>query len=373
MLNKIKYKNIFKRALIIIALVFLVFPHFALAQETPGITSGCSIPEGYWNEGYEPIVINFSLPGVTTEVDGKYQVKNLQCFIVGIYVYFSGVAGILATVMIMYGGVKYVISMGNPSRMGDAKDTIFSAVVGLVLVLGAYVLLNLINPNITTLKVPGLDLANIAPVPEECTADAVPDVAGKTSCGDHGTLTLTQDIPSTPEIEKVTFKCVYKGGCEIGMECRPEEPGGRYDCLEEQLIWHGTNMCTNNKSMLNCGSPDTNRDCTSIRSGDGEACIAIFDTTLNYVKVERFTVSDPLQVYYPTTGEILNVYAKDDYNCGSLKENATGNLLMGTECFGKNKNCVVMFVTLQDDNIIWATGGLNVPDAIGNFKESYCR
>ncbi|MFH0804777.1 MAG: transglycosylase SLT domain-containing protein [Patescibacteria group bacterium] len=118
------------------------------------------------------IKINFPLPGITqsatiTPIVGPpetypYAVKNLPCFVVGIYVYFAGVAGILATVMIMYGGIKYITSYGNPQRITDAKDNIFSALVGLALTLCAYVLLNFINPNLTSLRmeaVPSIEKA----------------------------------------------------------------------------------------------------------------------------------------------------------------------------------------------------------------------
>ena len=216
-----RFKNnwTIKKVVIIFALVFLVFPHFALAQSST-ITSGCDILDE--SPTYKPITINFNLPGVTKKVVIKdktvYQVANLQCFIVGIYVYFSGVAGILATVMIMYGGVKYVISMGNPSRMGDAKDTIFSAVVGLVLVLGAYVLLNLINPNITQLKVPGLELANVVKINAETkfcdtyTEDQVKlkEEGADRSCGTTGEIILDDESKSD---------CIYLNGCADGAIC----------------------------------------------------------------------------------------------------------------------------------------------------------
>lgn len=235
----------FKQIVIVLSVVFLIFPHFALAQP---ITPGCEILTseemeaiGINTKTYKPIVINFSLTGVTTEVDNngktEYQVKNLQCFIIGIYVYLSGVAGILATVMIMYGGVKYVISMGNPSKMGDAKDTIFSAVVGLVLVLGAYVLLNLINPNLTSLRVPGLNIASIAPVPTACTANATPLIEDHTICGYLGTEIIVQDNPNTDKDETVEVDCMYTGCnpssnvCAQGSPTDPDVNRGKWYCM----------------------------------------------------------------------------------------------------------------------------------------------
>ncbi len=110
---------------------------------------------------FNAIKLNYSIPGVTemvTDKDGvkRPYVQNMACFIADIYRYLAGVAGILAVVMMIYGGVKYTVSFGNPSKLQDARETISSAMIGLALVLGSYVILNFINPGLTSLKVPGL-------------------------------------------------------------------------------------------------------------------------------------------------------------------------------------------------------------------------
>lgn len=189
MSRKINSKKIAINVILLLMMGFLLTPNIANAKVMPG----CNVPVE--TSTYKPIKINMSLPNITTEVIEQsghgqirtYQVKNLQCFTIGIYTYLVGVIGILATVMIMYGGVKYLVSLGNPTRMAGAKDTIFSAVVGLVLVLGAYILLNLINPNLTELKVAGLKTVQATNFPA-CTAQAVPDKgADKNGCGGMGT------------------------------------------------------------------------------------------------------------------------------------------------------------------------------------------
>lgn len=180
----------FLTAVILTSVFFVALPRPALAQT---IYPGCEIEQSEKSTA-RPIIINFSLPGITTEkkVGDKieYQVKNLPCFIIGLYTYFAGVAGILATVMVMYGGAKYVVSFGSPQRVSDAKDTIFAAISGLVLILGSYILLNFINPNLTELKMPNI------PKPEKieqhyaiCDSSATPEVSGKTSCGAIGYYT----------------------------------------------------------------------------------------------------------------------------------------------------------------------------------------
>ncbi len=72
------------------------------------------------------------------------------------YVYFAGVAGILAVIMIMYGGFHYITSLGNPQKMNQGKEIISGALIGLILVLTSYLLLNIINPRLTKLVLPNV-------------------------------------------------------------------------------------------------------------------------------------------------------------------------------------------------------------------------
>jgi len=47
------------------------------------------------------------------------------------------VAGIVAVVYVIYGGVEYVLSQGDPGKTKDALQTIVNSVVGLVIALTA--------------------------------------------------------------------------------------------------------------------------------------------------------------------------------------------------------------------------------------------
>ncbi|MFW0862088.1 MAG: pilin [Candidatus Komeilibacteria bacterium] len=77
---------------------------------------------------------------------------SLGQYILAIYNYGIGLVAVLAVVMIMFGGYKWIFAAGNASSIGSAKSTIISALVGLVLALGSYLLLNTINPALTTFE-----------------------------------------------------------------------------------------------------------------------------------------------------------------------------------------------------------------------------
>jgi len=69
-----------------------------------------------------------------------------------IYYFFLSIGGIAAFVMIVWGGIKWLASAGNPGALGEAKDIIFSAVIGLVILLGSYLILNTINPDLVNMQ-----------------------------------------------------------------------------------------------------------------------------------------------------------------------------------------------------------------------------
>ncbi|MDD5342603.1 MAG: pilin [Patescibacteria group bacterium] len=79
-------------------------------------------------------------------------VTNLAEYISIFYRYFIGIIGIFAVAMIMFGGFKWITASGNSEKINQAKDNITSAIIGVVIALFSYVLLQTINPMITSLK-----------------------------------------------------------------------------------------------------------------------------------------------------------------------------------------------------------------------------
>ncbi len=52
--------------------------------------------------------------------------------------------GIIAVIMVVIGGLRYVVSGGDPKGTASAKDTIMYAVIGVVVALLAYSLVNFV-------------------------------------------------------------------------------------------------------------------------------------------------------------------------------------------------------------------------------------
>lgn len=62
-------------------------------------------------------------------------------------------SGLVAFGVLVVGGFRYLTSAGNPSVMSDAKDQIFSAFIGLIIVLSSYIILTTINPELKIINI----------------------------------------------------------------------------------------------------------------------------------------------------------------------------------------------------------------------------
>ncbi len=88
---------------------------------------------------------NVPIPGL---FEGSVRVDStlLSRYVRAVYVYFVWIVGILATVMVMYGGIQWITAAGNSSKIENAKSTMNGAFIAVVLTLTSFLLLRLINP-----------------------------------------------------------------------------------------------------------------------------------------------------------------------------------------------------------------------------------
>lgn len=83
---------------------------------------------------------DLNLQGAPTNV-GSNQIESL---LMTVYV----IAGIVAVIAIVIGGVRYTTSGGDPSGVKAAKDTVLYAVVGLVVVIMAAAITDFVIKNV---------------------------------------------------------------------------------------------------------------------------------------------------------------------------------------------------------------------------------
>ncbi len=133
--------------------LFFLFANFSFVSANNGVHEDYSgkvkfvpqigIPDSKFEAGKEVVV------------DGGTFIDYLKA----IYMWAVGAIAIIAIVMIMIAGFQWMTAAGNASAIGQAKSRISSSLIGLLLAIGAYSLLNFVNPSLVHLRT--LDLGNI--------------------------------------------------------------------------------------------------------------------------------------------------------------------------------------------------------------------
>src|SRR3989344_2843773 len=82
-------------------------------------------------------------------------------YIARIYQFSLMIAGLVAFGSIIFGAIQYILSAGSIVNQGEAKDRITQAIVGLVLLFGAYLILYTINPDLVKLRNPSREIISI--------------------------------------------------------------------------------------------------------------------------------------------------------------------------------------------------------------------
>ncbi|MEK7086933.1 MAG: pilin [Patescibacteria group bacterium] len=167
-------------------------------------------------EGTLPIV-DVSFPGAPVATD------NISSYIVSLYKFGVGIAGILAVGMIVTGAILYSIS-GAVDKKNEGKDMIYSAIWGVVLLLGSYLILKTVNPRLVELSPPGGNLGKIES-PASCKErDDNGNRTDLSPCGpNQSPLTTSTDPISGQTIQ--TCQCFNKSaGCpaEVFDDCQPQ-------------------------------------------------------------------------------------------------------------------------------------------------------
>ena len=99
------------------------------------------------------INISSNIPGTTL---GNGNPVSPSGFISNFYQYALIIGGVLAFGAIVYGGILHGVSGGNPARQTEGRQWVRSALWGLLLLAGAYVILYTVNPSLVNLGLPGL-------------------------------------------------------------------------------------------------------------------------------------------------------------------------------------------------------------------------
>ena len=131
---------------------------------------------------YQPLV---GLPGIGTDT------SSFDAYIETIYAVTITVAAMLAVIKIVIAGVKYMTTDIVTSK-GDAKADIRGAILGLLVVLAAVLIIEVINPDINDVN---LTLTTQAPPPSVAAPGGIP-MAPYTAQNGPGYIFIDNDAPA---------------------------------------------------------------------------------------------------------------------------------------------------------------------------------
>lgn len=72
-------------------------------------------------------------------------VSKVQSFIQSVIQVLVTLAGLVAAGFFVWGGIGYITSSGNPENLDRSKKTILYSAIGLAIVLGSFVLSNIVT------------------------------------------------------------------------------------------------------------------------------------------------------------------------------------------------------------------------------------
>lgn len=82
-----------------------------------------------------PSAINPATAPDVTNADGKAIFSNLAGSAIGI---IELIAGILAVLFLIWNGIQYIMSNGDPEKAKKARAGIINAVIGIIIIVAAY-------------------------------------------------------------------------------------------------------------------------------------------------------------------------------------------------------------------------------------------
>jgi len=180
------------------------------------------------------------------------------------------IVGGLSLIVIAYAGITYMRSMGSSEVISQSKTLISSALIGLFLVLGGYMLLRIMDPRLVDLKlsVDKLDIASEA-------GAACQSMVGN-SCTKNGEVVSCKD--------RTSYICIpfNTPGNLAGTDGKYDNESSKIQCVNgKYLFTHEKLLSRHYNDMTACGCDggtplqSTLFDVNSCASGEKKAEITV--------------------------------------------------------------------------------------------------
>ncbi len=246
-------------------------------------------------------------------------VASYGAYVAGIYQYASGVIGVVAAFMVLYGGLKWITASGNTKRVDDAKATIYAAIAAIILILGSYTLLYTINPQLTNLQLPNVQpITRVEQGTEFCqdlpSTARLLSIAGASGvgpacdprynpncCGSAGCCGTEFDVDLGGGVQG---QCIANDCLQNGFVCATKQEGG-YGCVTAESFCEDL---TSSDRRSNC--PKADRTLQSIKTAGGKQKFANYGCAFVEDKV---SIGDLLGLDRCVYGKLFTSFATADF------------------------------------------------------------
>ena len=250
----------------------------------------CSAPFGRCYHPHEPIDLQIHL-GSTGQVTDMAEYISLA------YRYILSIGSILGVVVIIASGVIYLTAGGNPSRIGQAKEYIGGAVVGVILLFTSYLILNTLNPDLVRLKMPSISMIRPANIATTFCADVPWDE--KTPTFFRADNVAENTSPTNPRTLKDPAEAISSG---TGRPYAPSQltcNWAFYSATTGETPCYGSGGCEPRDSIPTICAPDPDRNKTNwftCQEGNFTGTIAYgnypFDNPLQISSISLYYLCD---------------------------------------------------------------------------------
>lgn len=213
-----------------------------------------------------PPVLSVSIPGFGKFSEIKCDEKNTDCsipwigeYIKAIFEYSIKIIGLLAVIVIMIGGIIWLMTGGNKEKVSQAMNFIKGGVLGLTIALCSYALLFILNPNLVILRSINIqyqknedldfletsDPVDLSEVSDKCT-DPSTWVELPTNIEGIKPVKGLKSSPASIEKLKQAAPCFVKNGgyVTLGEKSASRTPQQQRDLYDS--------MCKNNNGTCKC-------------------------------------------------------------------------------------------------------------------------
>ncbi len=153
-------------------------------------------------------------PTEKISLDSANPESILKTYIPGVIKLTIALAGALAVLMIVIGGFQYITTASGVVK-ASTKGTITNALTGLMLAIGAWVILNTLNPNLVK-----FDLSSLTPVEQSPSAASGNNIVPTEGSPTSGTNPTNQPCPNCTLMPvTIPAKRATEKGCALPGPC----------------------------------------------------------------------------------------------------------------------------------------------------------